>query len=118
MLYRARIPMIVEDRLSHLPLRKGRDLARAVAILFEEFEDFQKKKSLDRKKRGRIVRVILYGSHARGGWVEDRKSGYFSDYDLLVVVNHDSLVEEGDLWDAVGDRFTQINLANSLSARS
>lgn len=31
---------------------------------------------------------MLFGSYARGGWVEDRKSGYRSDYDLLVVVNN------------------------------
>jgi predicted nucleotidyltransferase len=41
-------------------------------------------------KRGRILKLILFGSYARGDWVEDRKSGYRSDYDVLVVVNYDS----------------------------
>ena len=30
--------------------------------------------------------VVLFGSHARGDWVEDPETGYRSDYDLLVVV--------------------------------
>ncbi|MGC5777720.1 HEPN domain-containing protein [Methylobacterium komagatae] len=102
--------MILEDRLAHLPLRKRRDLLRGMAILFEEFEDFQKGKISQKKKRGRIVRVVLYGSHARGDWVEDRGSGYFSDYDVLVVVNHDDLVDEIDLWDPVRDRIIQTEM--------
>ena len=110
--------MILEDRLAHLPHRKRRDLARAMAILFEEFGAFQTGKLSDRKKRGRIVRVVLYGSHARGDWVEDRSSGYFSDYDLLVVVNHEDLVDEIDLWDPVRDRFIQIELLKSFYTAS
>ncbi|GJD34393.1 nucleotidyltransferase and HEPN domain-containing protein [Methylobacterium aerolatum] len=110
--------MILEDRLAHLPHRKRRDLARAVQILFDEFEAFQTGKISDKKKRGRIVRVVLYGSHARGSWVEDRDSGYFSDYDLLVVVNHDDLVDELDLWEPVRDRFIQIALLKSFYTAS
>ncbi len=110
--------MILEDRLVHLPHRKRRDLARAMQILFEEFETFQTGKLSERKRRGRIVRVVLYGSHARGDWVEDRASGYFSDYDLLVVVNHDDLVDEIDLWDPVRDRFIQIELLKSFHTAS
>lgn len=102
--------MILDDRLAHLPLRKRRELTRAMAILFEEFEAFQNGKTSDKKKRGRIVRVVLYGSHARGDWVEDRRSGYFSDYDVLVVVNHDDLVDEVDLWDPVRDRIIQTEM--------
>jgi len=30
--------------------------------------------------------VILFGSHARGDWVEDEQTGYMSDYDILVIV--------------------------------
>ncbi|MDQ0446698.1 HEPN domain-containing protein [Methylobacterium aerolatum] len=89
-----------------------------MAILFEEFDAFQKGKLSDRKRRGRIVRVVLYGSHARGGWVEDRASGYFSDYDLLVVVNHDDLVDEIDLWDPVRDRFVQSEMLKSFHTAS
>lgn len=105
--------MTLEDRLAHLPARKRRDLTRAVKILFEEFEEARKGKLSDRKKSGRILKVLLYGSHARGDWVEDRISGYFSDYDLLVIVNHDDLVEDFDLWETIRDRFDQIELVSS-----
>jgi predicted nucleotidyltransferase/HEPN domain-containing protein len=107
-------PTVIADRLPHLPPRKHRVLTRALQILFEEFENFQKNKTSESAKRGRIVRVILYGSHARGDWVEDRKSGYFSDYDLLVVVNTESLVDEDDIWDSVRDRLVQTDLMKSF----
>ncbi len=30
--------------------------------------------------------IILFGSYARGNWVENLVTGYFSDYDLMVIV--------------------------------
>ena len=33
-----------------------------------------------------VEMVILFGSYARGDWVEDPENGYFSDFDILVVV--------------------------------
>jgi predicted nucleotidyltransferase/HEPN domain-containing protein len=88
----------VNEGLDHLPDRKRRELARAVKILFDEFEEAQKGKLSDRKKAGRILKVILFGSYARGDWVEDNKSGYHSDYDLLVVVNAHVFTDEHEFW--------------------
>ena len=34
-----------------------------------------------------MLKIILFGSHARDDWVEAPKEGYFSDYDLLIIVN-------------------------------
>jgi predicted nucleotidyltransferase len=31
--------------------------------------------------------IVLFGSHARGDWVDDHETGYHSDYDVLVVVD-------------------------------
>jgi predicted nucleotidyltransferase len=42
--------------------------------------------------------VILFGSHARGDWVEDPEHGYFSDYDLLAIVESPSVAEDAALW--------------------
>ncbi|UXT00621.1 HEPN domain-containing protein [Agrobacterium tumefaciens] len=95
------------DRLAHLPDRKRRELQRAAQILFDEFEDALKTKLSEKGKRGRILKLILFGSHARGDWVEDRKSGYRSDYDLLVVVNYDSFAEQYEAWEKAGERFLQ-----------
>lgn len=50
----------------HLPARKRRELARVERILFEEFEQAIGRATQGWKKRGRILKIILYGSHARG----------------------------------------------------
>jgi uncharacterized protein len=51
--------------------------------------------------------VILFGSYARGDWVEDPVGGYFSDYDLLVVVNHDELADVAEYWTAAEDHLVR-----------
>ena len=75
------------DALDHLPDIKRRELEHVVKVLFDNFESATRTKLSDKRKAGRILKVILFGSYARGGWVEDRLSGYRSDYDILVVVN-------------------------------
>lgn len=99
--------MTLPDRLAHLPDRKRRELERAMQILFGEFEDSIKTKLSDKAKRGRILKLILFGSYARGDWVEDRKSGYLSDYDLLVIVNEERFAEQYEAWEKAGERFLQ-----------
>lgn len=88
----------VKTNLDHLPDAKRRDLEKIVEILFAEFEDATKAKQIATRKMGRILKIALYGSHARGDWVEDRVSGYRSDYDLLVVVNHEELTDLVEYW--------------------
>jgi predicted nucleotidyltransferase/HEPN domain-containing protein len=84
--------------LDHLPEAKRQELARIVEILFAEFEDATKAKQIATRKLGRILKIVLFGSYARGDWVEDRASGYRSDYDLLVVVNHEDLTDLVEHW--------------------
>ncbi|WP_367576026.1 HEPN domain-containing protein [Phenylobacterium montanum] len=69
-----------------------------VEILFAEFQDAIALGAQAHKKQGRILKVILYGSYARGDWVDDPVGGYKSDYDLLVVVNHDRLTDMVEYW--------------------
>ena len=99
--------MTLPERLTHLPPRKRRELERAAQILFDEMEESLKTKLSEKGRRGRILKLILFGSYARGDWVEDRKSGYRSDYDLLVVVNFDSFAEQYEAWEKAGERFLQ-----------
>lgn len=54
--------------LDHLPDAKRRDLERARQILFEEFEAATANRSHQHLKNGRILKVILFGSFARGTW--------------------------------------------------
>ena len=109
--------MTLPERLAHLPDKKRRELERAAQILFGEFEDSLKTKLSEKGKRGRILKLILFGSYARGDWVEDRKSGYRSDYDLLVVVNSERFGEQYESWEKAAERFLQeLTITRRLSA--
>lgn len=94
----------MKTSLDHLPGVKQKRLARFVQILREEFDDKLSSATSGRRKRGRILKIILYGSHATGKWVEDKVSGYWSDYDLLVIVNDESFTDITDYWSAAIDR--------------
>ncbi|WP_241767846.1 HEPN domain-containing protein [Hyphomonas polymorpha] len=92
--------------LDHLPHGKQRELARVTEILFEEFADATAGASSPKKKQGRILKVILFGSYARGSWVDEPHTakGYLSDYDLLIVVNQQSVVDFATYWYRAEDR--------------
>jgi len=96
--------------LDHLPERKRLELSRIVEIVHEEFEDALKEGTADFKKKGRILKIILFGSYARGDWVDEEHTGkgYKSDYDLLVIVNNRKLTDFGSYWRKAADRFPRI----------
>ncbi|WP_416068108.1 HEPN domain-containing protein [Rhizobium sp. ZK1] len=106
--------LTLTDALDHLPANKRRELARVLEIIFAEVEQYRSTKLSTRKAGGKILKVILYGSYARGDWVEDRLSGYRSDYDLLIVVNSQSFAEEQDLWLLLDERFLQEQIAHRI----
>lgn len=97
---------MMKSSLDHIPPQKQRELARALEILHEEFEDALKEGTADFKKRGRILKVILFGSYAKGGWVDEpfTMKGYRSDFDLLVIVNNSKLCDFADYWHKAADR--------------
>lgn len=92
--------------LDHLPPQKQRELERVVEIVFEEFEDALALATQDWKRKGRIAKIILYGSYARGGWVDEPHTakGYQSDYDLLIIVNDKRLTDRVEYWSKLDDR--------------
>ena len=92
--------------LDHLPPQKQRELKRVLQILFEEFEERLALSTQDWKRKGRILKIILYGSYARGGWVDEPHTakGYQSDYDLLVMVNDKRLTDRVEYWSKLDDR--------------
>jgi predicted nucleotidyltransferase/HEPN domain-containing protein len=103
--------------LDHLPDKKRRDLDRAVKVLFAEFEDATRLATQKWKKQGRILKIILYGSYARGDWVEDPVGGYFSDYDLLVVVSDERLTDTLEYWAKADDHLTrEVTIAQAIGA--
>lgn len=95
--------------LDHLPANKQRELERVKAIVFEEFEDALALGTMDWKKKGRIDKIILYGSYARGGWVDEPHTakGYRSDFDLLIIVNDKRLTDKVDFWGKLEDRLNR-----------
>ncbi|TBZ97516.1 nucleotidyltransferase and HEPN domain-containing protein [Rhizobium leguminosarum] len=96
----------MKSSLDHMPLRKQRELGRVLEILHEEFEDALKEGTADFKKRGRILKIILFGSYAKGGWVDEpfTMKGYRSDFDLLIIVNNRKLCEFAEYWHKAADR--------------
>ena len=95
--------------LDHLPAPKQRELERVLQLLFEEFRDATAVATAAWKKQARILKVILYGSYARGGWVDEPHTvkGYQSDFDLLVIVNHEKLTDRAEFWSSAEDRLNR-----------
>jgi predicted nucleotidyltransferase/HEPN domain-containing protein len=92
--------------LDHLPPAKQRELERVLQILFEEFDERIALATQDWKRKGRILKIILYGSYARGGWVDEPHTakGYQSDFDLLIIVNDKRLTDRVEYWSKAEDR--------------
>ncbi|MBO9726069.1 MAG: nucleotidyltransferase and HEPN domain-containing protein [Novosphingobium sp.] len=101
----------MRTNLDHLPPAKRRDLERALQIIFEEFADAHGAPT-GARKMGRILKVILYGSHARGGWVDEPHTakGYQSDFDLLIIVNQPELTDWVNYWEKADERLSREHL--------
>jgi len=88
----------MRDDLDHLPEAKRSELAVVVDIVRKGFEFAIARRTMPRLRGGRLLKIILFGSYARGDWVEDPIGRYFSDYDLLVVVDREELTEVPEFW--------------------
>lgn len=105
----------VRNDLSHLPLAKQNELDAVVRLLFSAFDEALNGRNAPHRKSGRILKVLLYGSYARGDWVADPIGGYFSDYDVLAVVNHDELADMGEYWTIAESALEREIMAGRLS---
>lgn len=102
--------------LDHLPETKRQELQHVLEVLFLAFDAATKNRTAERKQ-GRILKVVLFGSYARGDWVEDPVGGYRSDYDLLVVVSNDELTDTADYWmDADAELQKAYEITHQLTA--
>lgn len=86
--------MKMRNDLNHLPAAKQRELKRIVEIIFDEFRGATEH-ATGRRKGARILKIILFGSHARGDWVDAPLSAnqYKSDYDILIVVSQKEMTD-------------------------
>lgn len=96
----------MKTSLDHIPPQIQTELQRALEIIHEEFEDALEGGTAKFKKRGRILKIILFGSYARGTQVDEpfTSKGYRSDFDLLVIVNNRKLTDFAEYWYKAADR--------------
>jgi predicted nucleotidyltransferase/HEPN domain-containing protein len=90
--------------VDHLPPTQQEELARVTRILMDEFAVAISRATQPWKKNGKVQKVILFGSYARGDWVDEPENGYQSDYDLLIIVSHKDLTDIADYWYVAEDK--------------
>src|SRR5258708_1182732 len=90
--------------LDHLPEAKQRELAHVVEIIRDGFAKSISRRTQPRFRNGKLLKIILFGSYARGDWVEDPVGRYFSDFDLLIVVDHEDLTDVVEFWTRTEDQ--------------
>jgi predicted nucleotidyltransferase/HEPN domain-containing protein len=73
----------MKTSLDHLPEQKRAQL-RAITSIFCEGAPLEM--------------LILFGSHARGDWVEDLETSYRSDWDVLAIVETEKQAADLSLW--------------------
>lgn len=92
----------MKTSIKHLPEHKQAELKAIVAALIPKYSE--------------IEMVILFGSYARGNWVEDKyvEKGityeYKSDYDLLIVLSKNGQATNENLTQAISDTLDNLNL--------
>jgi uncharacterized protein len=79
--------------IPHLPAIKQRQLCAIVRII---------------RATADVERVILYGSHARGDWVDDPANGYLSDFDLAILITSPALADDEALWADCQERAREV----------
>jgi predicted nucleotidyltransferase/HEPN domain-containing protein len=90
----------MKTSLDHLPESKRRKLAALADLIRAEAE---------------VEMIILFGSFARGDAVEDPIGGYFSDFDVLVIVKTPGMVDKLNVWSTIEGRAQRITNPTSLS---
>jgi len=88
----------MKQNLDHLPEGKRRELKLVVEVIREGFAKAVAHRTQPRFRTGKLLKIVLYGSYARGDWVDDPIGRYHSDYDLLVVVDHEDLTDVPEFW--------------------
>lgn len=90
--------------LDHLPAGKRGELSFVVDVLRSAFDQAKATRQSPALRDGTILKIILFGSYARGDWVEDPVGRYFSDYDLLVVVEDERHTDVLEFWETAEQR--------------
>jgi predicted nucleotidyltransferase/HEPN domain-containing protein len=95
----------MKKRLDHLPAGKRDELKFVTQVIREGFAETVSRRTAERLRGGQLLKIILFGSYTREGeWVEDPVGRYFSDYDILVVVDHEDLTDVPEIWAKTEER--------------
>jgi predicted nucleotidyltransferase/HEPN domain-containing protein len=97
----------MKKSLSHLPERKQNELKKLVEVINEMIDaEF----------------VILFGSYARGDWIEDKTIGeddnlyeYRSDYDILIVAQNSRRYEHDNYPERIEKKAAQLGVRTDIS---
>lgn len=92
----------MKTSLDHLPECKQNAIKDIQRLILNQVEGFVANKT-GNKTLNLVSWIILFGSYARGGYVENPVNGYYSDFDILVVMNRGELLDELKLWRTIED---------------
>jgi len=105
----------MRTEMDFLPHRKQRELDIIVEILFQGLRAATEN-AVGARRNGRILKVVLFGSYARGDWVEAPQDAnqYRSDYDILVIVNQNELADRATYWEDAERRISDAYLLEKV----
>lgn len=103
-----------QKTLDHLPVRQRREIETARDAVLAAIEEECKSARPAERRQWRVVRVVLYGSFARGDWFDDKVTGRASDIDLLVIVNRKDFKKKTRIWLGVQNRLLDDPKINSF----
>jgi len=96
--------------VDHLPSLQQDELGRIRQALLSEFAVATARATQPWRKNGKVRKIILFGSYARGDWVDEPDNGYQSDFDILVIVSHKDLTDVAEYWYIVEDKLQRDEL--------
>jgi uncharacterized protein (DUF736 family)/predicted nucleotidyltransferase/HEPN domain-containing protein len=109
---RANLPSVKHD-LTALPQGKQDELAFVVDVIRQGFAHATARRTQPHLRAAKLLKIVLFGSYARGTWVDDPVGRYFSDYDLLIVVNHDDLTDYAEYWEKIDRKLIDAGAAGT-----
>ena len=107
----------MNSSIDDLPEGKRRELEFVVEQVRDGFAFAIARRTMPRLRGGRLLKIILFGSYARGDWVEDPVGRYYSDYDLLVVVDREELTDVPEFWARTEEKLLE-ELASGKNLRT
>jgi len=97
----------MKESLAHLPQRKREEIEHVAEIIRNESKYAEM--------------IILFGSFARGNWVEDvyvednTTYEYRSDYDILVITDLRKMADRYNYWEEIARKASRLPIRNRVT---